>query len=296
MRCQLTLVLLRQRKIMQTTAKIDLESIVNTKLPPLPGSVLKISSLLQDYSISQHKIAEAISYDPMLASRVLRLVNSPIYPFQKSITSLSMAVNAIGNKAIYEMVLMTIVTDSFGREIRNSVLGRDIWLHSLAVALGARELCVMLEMRSTEEAFSCGLLHDIGSLLLFRAAPQLYTEIFNQAERDDLSPMEKEVFGFDHAQVGALAGRRWHLSDPVCNMILYHHDPTSAPQAQFMTHIINAADNLAYIKNQKLPIDEEFLSSASVISLGLRASQLEVIWEKVLVNLREIVKAFFSAK
>ncbi len=281
---------------MQTEAKIDLESIVRTKLPPLPGSVLKISSLLQDFNVSQRKIAEAISYDPMLASRILRLVNSPIYPFQKSVTSLSMAVNAVGNKAIYELVLMNIVTDSFGREIRNSVIGRDIWLHALAVAIGARELCLMLQMRGTEEAFSCGLLHDIGSLLLFRVAPALYTDIYNQAESDDLSPIEKDVFGFDHAQVGALAARRWNLSEPVCNMILYHHDPTNAPQAQFMTHIINAADGLAYLKNLKLPIDEKFLSSASVISLGLQENHLEVIWEKVLVNLREIVKAFFSDK
>jgi putative nucleotidyltransferase with HDIG domain len=255
---------------------------------------MKISSLLQDYNVSQRKIAEAIGYDPMLTSRVLRLVNSPIYPFQKSVTSLSTAVNAIGNKAIYEMVLMTIVTDSFGREIRNSVIGRDVWLHALAVAIGARELCVMLQMRGTEEAFSCGLLHDIGSLLLFRADSARYTEIFNQAECDDLSPIEKDVFGFDHAQLGALAAHRWHLSEPVCNMILYHHDPTDAPQALFMTHIINVADRLSYIKNHKLPVDDEFLSSASVVILGLKAHQLEAVWEKVFVNLREVIKAFFS--
>jgi putative nucleotidyltransferase with HDIG domain len=281
---------------MQTAAKINLESIVNTKLPPMPGSVLRISSLLQDYNVSQTKIAQAIGYDPMLASRILRLVNSPIYPFQKSVTNLRTAVSAIGNKAIYEMVLMTIVTDSFGREIRNSVIGRDIWLHSLAVALGARELCLMLQMRSTEEAFSCGLLHDIGSLLLFRAHPQLYTEMFNHYDRSDLSPVERDSFGFDHAQVGALAAHRWNLSEPVCNMILYHHDPTDAPMALFMTHVINAADQLVYIKNEKMPIDVKFLSSPSVISLGLQEHQLEVVWEKVLVSLREIVKAFFARR
>jgi len=281
---------------MQPAAKIDLESVVKAKLPPLPGSVLQISGLLQDYNVSQRKIADAIGYDPMLASRVLRLANSPIYPFQQSVTSLSTAVNALGNRAIYDMVLMGIVADSFGREIRNSVIGRDIWLHSLAVALGARELCALLEMRGTEEAFSCGLLHDIGSLLLFRADPAHYTEIFNQYERDDLSPVEKEVFGFDHAQVGALAARRWHLSEPVCNMILYHHNPTDAPQALFITHIIGVADQLAYVKNMKQPIDDEFLSSASVILLGLKTAQLEAVWEKVLGSMREIIKTFFTGK
>lgn len=279
---------------MQTTAKIDLESIVKAKLPPLPGSVLKISSLLQDYNVSQRKIAEAIGYDPMLASRILRLANSPIYPFQQSVTSLSTAVNAVGNRAIYEMVLASIVADTFGREIRNSVIGREIWLHSLAVAIGARELSTILQMRSTEEAFSCGLLHDIGSLLLSRANSALYTEIFNQCEHHDLSSMESEVYGFDHAQVGAVAARRWNLSESVCLMILHHHDPSKSPQTFFMTHIINVADNLAYLKNQKLPLDDEFLTSASVERLNLKAAQLETVWEIVLVQLREIVKAFFS--
>ena len=278
---------------MQTTANLNLESIIKAKLPPLPGSALKISGLLQDINVSQKKIAEAIGNDPMLASRVLRLANSPIYAFQQSVSNLNAAVNAIGNKAIYEMVMIGAFTDSFGREIRNTVIGRDNWLHSLAVAFGARELSKMLEMRGTEEAFSCGLLHDIGSLLLFRADVALYTEIFNKAERSDLSRLEREVYGFDHAQVGALAARRWNLSDPVCDMILYHHNPSEAPQALLMTHIISVADNLAYLKNQKQSLEGSFLSSASVVRLGFRLHQLEAVWEKVLINLREVVKAFF---
>lgn len=278
---------------MQTTSNIDLESVIKAKLPPLPGSALKISSLLQDINVSQKKIAEAIGNDPMLASRVLRLANSPIYAFQQSITNLSAAVNAVGNKAIYEMVMIGAFADSFGREIRNSVIGRDNWLHSLAVAIAARELAAILEMRGTEEAFSCGLLHDIGSLLLFRVDTALYTEIFNQSERSDLSKLEKEVYGFDHAEVGALAAQRWNLSEPVCDMILYHHNPTSAPQALLMSHIISVADTLTYLKNQKLPLEDGFLSSDSINKLGFRLHQLEAVWEKVLVNLREVVKAFF---
>ena len=278
---------------MQTVAKIDLETIVKTKLPPLPGSVMRISALLQDYNVSQHKITEAISYDPMLAARILRLANSPIYAFQQNVTSLNTAVTALGNKPIYEMLLMGMVADSFGNEIRNSAIGRDIWLHALAVGFVARELCTLLQMRGTEEAFSCGLLHDIGSLLLFKANTPLYIEIFNRADRDDLSPWEKAAFGFDHAQVGAVAANHWNLSDPVCMTILHHHNPSESSQALFMTRIINVADHLSYLKNQKLPLDEDFLASFPVMSLGFKAEQLEKVWEKVVENLREVVKAFF---
>lgn len=281
--------------MLTTTRKINLESVVRTKLPPLPGSVMRISALLQDYTVSQAKLAEAIGYDPMLASRLLRLANSPIYPFQQSVTKLSSAVSAVGNKAIYELVLMGVFADSFGREIRNSVIGREIWLHALAVAIAARELSDTLGMRGTDEAFSCGLLHDIGSLLLFRADSKVYTELYSRGDHHDLSRLEREEFGFDHSQVGALAAHRWNLSEAVCNMILYHHDPTNSPQATFITHIINVADRLAFLKNEKLPLDEAFFSSPSVITLRLTEEQLERAWEKVLNNLREVVKAFFAA-
>jgi putative nucleotidyltransferase with HDIG domain len=280
---------------MITATKINLETVVRTKLPPLPGSVLRISGLLQDYNVSQQKIAEAIGFDPMLASRVLRLANSPMYPFQQSVTRLSAAVSALGNKAIYELVLMGAFADSFGREIRNTVIGRDIWLHALAVAITARELSTSLGMRGTDEAFSCGLLHDIGSLLLMRADPETYTAIFEEGSRHDLSELEKEVFGFDHAQVGALAAKRWNLSEPVCNMFLYHHNPVDAPQATFITHIVSVADRLAYLKNQRLDYDETFFAASSVITLKVTAAQLDAIWEKVLVNLREVIKGFFSS-
>lgn len=279
---------------MQSAVQLDLESIVKAKLPPLPGSILTISGLLQDVDVSQRKIAEAIGYDPMLASRVLRLANSPIYPFEQTITSLTAAVGAVGNRAIYEMIMLGIVTDSFGREIRNSVVGREIWLHSLSVALVAREIASMLQMRGTEESFSCGLLHDIGKLLFFRADLENYSGILAQCEHDKISAAENDIYGFDHAQLGALAAQRWNLSAPVCSIIAYHHNPSKTSQGFLMTNIICAADNLATLKNAKLPLDGEFLTSSSVTSLGLTAIQLENVWEKTLVQLREIIRAFFA--
>jgi putative nucleotidyltransferase with HDIG domain len=254
---------------------------------------VRISSLLQDYNVSQKAIADAVGCDPMLASRVLRLVNSPIYPFQQEITSLTNAVCALGNKAIYEMVIVGLVADSFAREIRHSVIGRENWLHSLATALAARELCDLKKMRGLDEAFCCGLLHDIGKLLILRADSSLFAEIYQNAEGGDLTAVERECLGFDHAQAGALAARRWRLSDPVCHMILYHHDPTNTTQSLMMTHIINIADNLTYFKNQKQQFDDDFLYSSSMLALGFTGHELEAVWIKVLVNLREMLQVFF---
>lgn len=279
---------------MPVAKPLNLETLIKAKLPPLPGSVLKISSLLLDYNVSQRAIAQAIGYDPMLASRVLRLANSPVYAFQHHMTNLTDAVGAVGNKAIYEMVMIGAFADSFANEIRNSAIGRDIWLHSLATAFAARELSVILKLRSLDEAFTCGLLHDIGNLLLFRTNPGIFTEIFNRSDSEDSTDIEREMLGFDHSQIGALAARRWNLPETVCGMILYHHDPTNSTQSLLMTHLINIADRLAYRKNHELPIDESFLFSESMITLNFTKHQLEAVWEKVLINMREVIKAFFK--
>lgn len=280
---------------MITTSKISLENVVRTKLPPLPGSAMRISTLLQDYSVSQQRISDAIGLDPMLATRVLRLANSPMYPFQQTVTRLLAAVSALGNKTIYELVLMGAFADSFGSEIKNSTVGREIWLHAVAVGIASRELTIALGMRGGEEAFSCGLLHDIGRLLLLRACHDEYVEMIERFNEHDMSEYERAVFGFDHAQVGALAARRWNLSESVADMIRYHHIPGQMENSTYVTHIVHVADRLADIKNYKLPFTEDFFESPSAKILKIDEEKIEAVWEKTVVNLKEVVKGFFAA-
>lgn len=204
-----------------------------------------------------------------------------------------MAVGLLGNKVIYETILIGVIADSFGDEIKNSVIGRDIWFHSLATGFAARELGILLKIHGLDEAFSCGLLHDIGKLLVFRAAADIFTTIVNRSKTEDLLAVERKMLGFTHAELGALAANHWHLSAAVCNMILYHHNPSEAEQGVMMTHLINVADQLCYQKNQKLPIDERFMLSKSIVALGFTVEQLEAVWETTVVHLREVVRAFY---
>ncbi len=279
---------------MLATSQIDIESLIKTKLPPLPRSVSKISALLQNVNASPRDIADEIGCDPMLAARILRLANSPVYARNRNVTTLSHAVVAVGNKAIYEMVMIGATTDVFGKEIYNSKVGRDNWEHSIAVAIVARELCDLLKMRGTEEAFVCGLLHDIGKILLLRADSKLYTELHESTEINDLPEREKEIFGFDHAQLGAMAAHRWGLPEPLCHMILNHHTPAKAEQALFMTYITNVADGLTDLKTRGLEVADHngFLRAESLETLRLSFGQLEEVWEKSAPILQEIIKTF----
>lgn len=274
--------------------QINIESLVKAELPPLPSSILKVSGLLQDDNVSPRAIADAISYDPMLVVKILRMANSPIYALQRNITTLTQAVMAVGNKAIYEMVMIGATTDAFSKEIRNSVIGRENWVHSIAVAIIARELCITLKMRGSDEAFICGLLHDVGKILLLRADNELYTELHSQTEENELPVVEKEVFGFGHSQVGALAAHRWGLPDPICHMIMNHHLPVETEQALFMTYIVNIADGVSHVKARGLEAADHrgLLRPESLETLGLSFDQLEQVWEKSVPNLQEIIQTF----
>jgi len=278
---------------MPNFAALTLESLIKTKLPPLPGSVLKILQMLQDVNVSQKALADAISVDPMLASRILRLANSLVYSPRRPVTNVAGAVNMVGNRSIYDIVILNTASDAFANQIKGSFIGRDIWFHSLATAFASADICALANMRGAEEAFVCGLLHDVGKLLLLKADSAFYESVIERSrEAGDLIDVERSVFGFDHAKLGAAAAEAWHFPKPVCDIILTHHDPSRLPYGMVMTRMIKIADTLTYRKNEKLDI-EELLMSEEVSAFGFKAEHLDTIWDNVVVRLREVMRTFF---
>ncbi len=278
--------------MMTQTGTFTLSHLVKTELPPLPGSVMRISSMLQDMRVSQNAIAHAISLDPILASRILRLANSPIYSLQRTVTNLTMAVSAVGNRAISESILISGVGDSFGLKVMSSVTGKKVWFHLLATALAASDLCRLAKLRGSEEAFTCGLLHDIGKLILLRADPSFYETVLERgADEGDLSSVEQEVFGFDHAELGFLAAESWRLPSPVCTMIRYHHRPAMAQDALAMMSILSVADGLVTIKQAGGEVSG-LLNTQAAVSFGFNEIQFDYIWDNLVDRLRELMQVF----
>jgi putative nucleotidyltransferase with HDIG domain len=280
---------------MPTTINADyfsIQNLIKTELPPLPASVMRVSTLLDDFNVSHRAIADAISLDPILSSRILRLANSPVYALHGTVTNLASAVATVGNNSISEMLMISGVSDSFGRKVLCSKAGKEIWYHSLATAMTASEICYAAKMRGADEAFSCGLLHDIGKLILLRADAPLYLSLLERAsDEETITMIEREVLGFDHAELGADAAVSWGLPGTLSHMIRCHHNPSDAKAGLAMAHIINIADKFVTLKTDKMEIDE-LVSSEPVKALGLDVSQFDAIWEKVTVRLNEVLETF----
>lgn len=274
--------------------RINIETLVETKLPPSPGSLMRISNLLRDYNASTRKITEAINYEPILVARILRLANSPIYSLERNVTSVQTAIDTVGTKAIYDIVLMGLASATFSKEIRNSPLAQKIWEHSLAVAMIARDISQTLGMRGTEEAFTCGLLHDLGKIILLSNDLEGYSAIAVDCEESELLNNETQCFGFNHAEVGSLVARRWGLPDEVCYTILHHHNPSQSDQAMLVAHIVDVSDIMANIRGFGLRLEDEskLQFSESVMKLGLSDEHLENIWARVQENIEEVIRTF----
>jgi len=179
---------------MIASAQIDLESLIEVELPPLPRVAMRVAALTQDLDASTRRIADAIGCDPALAARVLRAANSPLFCFQRNITALPMAVSALGNETIYSLVFMSAAAEAFTKGARTS-FEKDLWEHSVAVGFAAREIMLMLRLRGLEEGFLCGLLHDIGKLLLLRHDPSSYKELLKVGHENELLSGELSIYG-----------------------------------------------------------------------------------------------------
>lgn len=279
---------------MIASAPISLESLVDVELPPLPNVAMRVAALTQDMDASTRDVAEAIGCDPILAARVLRAANSPLYCLQRHVTALPMAVHALGNESIHSLVFVSAAADAFKGAGSRSAVEIALWQHSIAVGAAAREIMLLLRLRGLEEGLLCGLLHDFGKLLLLRYDPEGYQELLKNTDEKDQLTAEKALFGYTHPQVGALAAKRWNLPDAISYSIYHHHDPSQSDQSMLIARVVDLADALANRAGLGLweESSRDLNDSESVIALNLSPAQLDEAWEKTQLSLTETFALF----
>lgn len=280
--------------VMDPPPKIDIEKLVEMRLPQAPGGMMRINTLLRNENASSKAISDAISIEPTLVTRIIRLANSPLYSLIREVVSVKTAVDAIGTKEIENIVMMEITSAAFAKEIRNSEIAGKIWKHSLAVAVLSRQLSRAIGVRSGEEIFTCGLLHDIGKLILLSHDNETFKCLLEINSENEYLKTERKLFGYNHAEIGSLVARRWELPDVICYSILYHHDPTRSDQAALVTNIVNVADQITNIEGYGLRNEsrEKLMNSESVFMLGLDGIQMENAWETAKISIDELLKTF----
>jgi putative nucleotidyltransferase with HDIG domain len=162
---------------------------------------------------------------------------------------------------VYRIALSVSVSETFQGIPETLISMEDFWSHSLLCAFSAQELTTTFQVRNSGAIYAAGLLHDIGQLVLFANRPEKATEVLERCldsyEETDQAIVEKEIFGFTHAEVGFELARMWSFPELLQECIAFHHEPESANKYRKQARLINLSNVLAImIEIQSNDIDD----------------------------------------
>ena len=210
-----------------TQSQISLEEVLaSAQLPALPQTAIRLLELSQDASNGPAEFAKPIEADAGLMGQVLRFVNSSYFGFAREIASVRQALSLVGvrtikNFALWSAVFSLIPNPKFGPfDLKN------LWQDSLRRAVFSRMLGRILKLPNAEDLFAAALLQDMAIPLLLKELPEQYEALVERrgSERVRLSHLERELFGWDHAQAAAALCRNWKLPEEFASIIERHTD------------------------------------------------------------------------
>lgn len=205
-------------------AKLKLLSIDwNSKeLPTLPKMATRLLGLLNDEDALVKDMVDCIDKDPALATKVLKAANSAFYAMRFEITSIHQAIVLLGFREIGRIAMSSLLAD---RLLSVAPIAKDhaisLWKHMTTVAILAKELTPRDAMEP--DAYTLGLLHDIGWLILIAQAPEVFVSICEEQAENTLAL--EELWGTDHCLWGAKLAEQWGLPEPFQIVLLRHHNP-----------------------------------------------------------------------
>lgn len=211
-----------------------IKSLVN--LPTLPIIATEIIRVAREDRLSINQILPIIEKDPPLAMKVLKYANSPFYGLKEKVKSLRHAIVVIGLAQLTQLATAFSVIRVLNDDQSGQVLPwRQFWEHSSATGYMAQLIAEELNIFTTENLYSVGLLHDIGKLILYRVDSRNYYRVFLLSTEKNISSeaAELEIFGFTHAESGSWIAERWELPQGIRDGIRYHHAPEKMDEPRY---------------------------------------------------------------
>lgn len=267
-----------------TTPKPTLNQIMVRvgEIAAMPQVVYKIIELTGTTSTAAKAIDDAISIDPGFSSKVLILANSAFYALPRRVTSIREAATFMGFKTIRQLAMTVGVFDMFvGKTDAGSMRRRTWWRHSVDTAVCAKTIGAYVSNIEPEDAYTCGLLHDVGKSLLDRYAEGNYEQVeqFISAGVDNLIA-ERAVFGCTHSELGGAATRHWKLPAMIVEGVEHHHGPATGAYKEHVAVTCLASEFAHMILDSNKNENEEStivdrVSSWATEILGFDNAQVE---------------------
>lgn len=221
-----------------------------TSLPSIPTLYTQIVEKANQPDASLEDVAEIVSQDPGMTVKILKLVNSAYFGIRRELSNPKEAVAYIGLDTIKSLVLSLHAFSQFENVNVDGLTMESLWTHSLDVAAWAKHIakCEGCDRRMVDEAFTAGMLHDVGKLVLAANMPADFGRAVRLAneQKVEFRIAEDQVFGASHAEVGGYLLGLWGLPVPVVEAIALHHCPEKAEHDELAPlAIVHVADVLA---------------------------------------------------
>jgi len=215
-------------------------------LPSLPAVVMELLGSIDQEDVDISVLARKVSLDQALTAKTLRLANSSGSGLQVRVTTIQQAITYLGFEATRNLITAAAITGCFPAGHCPGFDHRTFWRHSIATAACAKVLARRMRLNQ-DFAFTAGLLHDIGRLVLVTSYPERYGAVLARRAREDrqLLDVERELLGVDHVMAGTALAQHWQFSDTMLHAIAYHHEP-EAPGAGFLATIVHVANAIVH--------------------------------------------------
>mgnify|MGYP000938877064 CR=1 FL=1 len=209
-------------------------------LPTLPRTLKHLLKLLEKPNVSLTEIGEFVSNDPVIAAKVLKMVNSAIYGFSGRISSVKQAVILLGMNVVKGMLLGISIFEL----MQETMVG--LWEHSIGCSVAARIIAQKRGFKETEEISVSALLHDIGKVVLILQYPDRYEYAMKKTQDRGvvIGMAEEEVFPANHAEAGSWITEKWRFPKVLTETIRYHHKPHLSKTFLYEASIVSLADVL----------------------------------------------------
>ncbi len=263
-------------------------------LPPMPQVVHKAREIMANPSSSFKELAIVIVTDQAIATKVLKMANSAYYGMSGRVSSIQHASVVLGQKTLAELLTMASTAKLLGKTLKGYGLeAGDLWHHSLAVAFGSRMIAYKKNPVLADDAFSAGLIHDAGKLVLDKYIYENKEAIerFMANGEEDFLAAEREVLGFDHAEIASEVCKAWKVPEHLAVAIRYHHYP-SRSKDNTLGYIVHIADAIAMMSELATGIDAGSyeIDEKATESLGFEKEEMNTIMNQMVASVQKTMQ------
>lgn len=220
------------------------------ELPTIPEIATKVLDMFDRPDVELEELAETILVDQVMASRVIKIVNSPFFKPMHEIKSLKRALIYLGFRQIRHIALTCSIIDAF--DGKSGVFDiKTFWEHSFGVGVVSKIIAQRIRYPEIEKAYIVGIVHDIGEVFLSYYMKDMFQKVVDQLQGTPRGfiEVEKEVLGTTHCELGFCLAKNWNFPTDYCDVIAHHHSPQDATCDPTLAAIVNLADLFCSVRH-----------------------------------------------